>query len=204
MEPNEQKRLELIEEMIFKAKNRLSENGHLYLFWGWLVLIAGMGHFLLDALTAFQRPYLTWLVLMPLGSIYSVYRGIQMSKHARMKTYADELMAYIWTAFMFAIFILVFFMVREGNYAFSYPVMLLLYGIPTYISGGALKFRPLIIGGVACWVLAILAFFASQQLQLFLLLGGVVIAWLIPGYMLRNRYKAQSQVLETNSKTVVE
>ena len=34
-----QQSLNLIESMINKARNRFSENGHLYLLWGWVILL---------------------------------------------------------------------------------------------------------------------------------------------------------------------
>jgi hypothetical protein len=34
--------LHLIESMINKARNRFSENGHLYLLWGWVILVCSV------------------------------------------------------------------------------------------------------------------------------------------------------------------
>ena len=39
--------LTIIQAMINKAKDQFSENGHLYLLWGWVILICSIGHFLL-------------------------------------------------------------------------------------------------------------------------------------------------------------
>jgi hypothetical protein len=40
--------LEVIQSMILKAKNQFSENGKLYLLWGWVILCCSLGYFILD------------------------------------------------------------------------------------------------------------------------------------------------------------
>ena len=37
--------LALIESMINRAKNHFSENGFLYLLWGWVICICSLGQF---------------------------------------------------------------------------------------------------------------------------------------------------------------
>ena len=39
--------LAIIESMINKAKNQFSENGHLYLLWGWAVFVCSIAQFIL-------------------------------------------------------------------------------------------------------------------------------------------------------------
>ena len=60
--------------------------------------------------------------------------------------------------------------------------------MPTVISGSILRFWPLIVGGVTCWVLSILSPFVAYEYQLLLLAAAVVAGWIIPGYLLRIRY----------------
>jgi hypothetical protein len=76
-------------------------------------------------------------------------------------------------------------------YRFINPCFLALYGMPTFLSGIILKFRPLIIGAVSCWVLAMLSAFTSPIYHLLFLAAGVIIAWIIPGYLMRSRFKKQ-------------
>ena len=73
-------------------------------------------------------------------------------------------------------------------YRYLNPAYLALYGMPTVISGSILRFRPLIVGGVTCWVLSILSPFVAYEYQLLLLAAAVVAGWIIPGYLLRIRY----------------
>lgn len=77
------------------------------------------------------------------------------------------------------------------------PMILVLYGMPTFLSGVILKFRPLIIGGICCWLLAIVSPFVDNDFQLLLLATGVCAGWIIPGYILRNRFK--KNIANTNN-----
>jgi hypothetical protein len=45
----------LIESMINKAKNQFSDNGHLYLLWGWVIFICSAGQFILMNVATVQQ-----------------------------------------------------------------------------------------------------------------------------------------------------
>ena len=76
-------------------------------------------------------------------------------------------------------------------YKFISPAFLALYGMPTFMSGILLRFRPLVIGGIGCWVLSVLTRFIDYDYQLLMLAAAMVIAWIIPGYILRSNYQKQ-------------
>jgi len=83
----------------------------------------------------------------------------------------------------------------EGDY-YSHisPILLTIYGIPIFLSGIILRFKPLIIGGIGCWILSIAAMLIENYDYQFLLIPlAMIIAWIIPGYLLRAKYKLQSQ-----------
>jgi hypothetical protein len=54
-----------------------------------------------------------------------------------------------------------------------------------------LKFRPLVVGGICCWLLSICAAISTSEFHLLFLAAGVIIAWIIPGYMMRSKFKKQ-------------
>jgi hypothetical protein len=67
----------------------------------------------------------------------------------------------------------------------SNVLVIVMYGLGTFVSGGILKFRPLIIGGICCWIIALGAFFIPGEYTLLLVAISIIIAYLIPGYLLR-------------------
>lgn len=71
------------------------------------------------------------------------------------------------------------------------PIMLAIYGMPIFLSGVILRFTPLILGGIGCWVLSTIAPIVQYDYQLLLVPAAMLIAWIIPGYLLRKKYKSQ-------------
>jgi hypothetical protein len=73
-----------------------------------------------------------------------------------------------------------------------YPIVLLLYGIPTFLTGIIMKFTPLKVGGISCWVLCVIATLVPPIYTLLLLAIAMLAAWIIPGYLLKTRFKNQN------------
>ena len=42
----------------------------------------------------------------------------------------------------------------KGEWHLMYSVILMVYGIPTFISGAVMRFKPLLVGGFICWILS--------------------------------------------------
>jgi low temperature requirement protein LtrA len=115
-------------------------------------------------------------------------------KKEKVKTYTDDIMSYVWLAFVISMVLTAFVLGRVNGaeyYKLVNPFFLMLYGIPTFLSGIILKFRPLIIGGIACWVLSVVATFIPYNYQLLLLSVAMLVAWIIPGYALKSKYNKQ-------------
>jgi hypothetical protein len=186
--------LELIQSMINKAKNRFTENGHLYLLWGWAVLICSITQFILLHFVHYSRHYLVW-TLTWLVVIYQMIYIYRREKKAKVKTYTDDIIGFIWITFVILMFLFGFLfgnVMGEEYYKFINPGFLALYGMPTFLSGVILRFRPLRIGGICCWVLSVAASYVLYDYQLLLLGLGVAIAWILPGYILKARYKKEN------------
>ncbi len=190
----QQESLAIIESMINKAKNRFSENGFLYLLWGWVILFCSLGQYTL--LFVFHSPWhwmvwlSTWLALI-VQFIY-IYRKRRVK---RVTTYTEEILRYVWIAFVILLFIMGFIFgskQSDSNGVISGSMLLAIYGMPTFLSGIILRFRALVIGGISCWTLSIIANFVPAQYQLLFVAAGVVIAWIIPGYLLRAKYKQEN------------
>ena len=179
--------LQIIQQMISQAKQQYSDDSFMYLLWGWLVFIASLSHYIL-AYEGFEYAQMVWL-LMIVGGIASAIYGRKKRKLEQVKTYIDEFAKYVLTAFMVSLFIVLFFM--QHLQLNCYPMVMMVYGIWLYVSGGTLRFKPIMIGGIINWVLAIAAFYADFNTQLLLLALAVLCGYIIPGYMLRNRYKKQ-------------
>lgn len=181
---NEKESFMIIEQMISSVKRDFREDSFLFILWGWLVLIASLSHYALLVFVKYPEHYLPWSILMPLGGIASAIYSVKKNKEQKVKTYLDNFMQYLWTAFLVSLFIVLFFMNKIGYWSVNCLIMMI-YGIGTYVTGGALKFKPLIYGGIICWALAVIGFLVSYEIQLLLLALSTLCSYLIPGYLLK-------------------
>lgn len=184
--------LDLIHEMINKAKNQFSEDGSMYLLWGWVILICSISHFILDVVVGYGQPWLVWSFTWIVG-VYMIFALKRKERNKKVKTYTDDLLRYVWLAFviMMAVNFFILFRFVPQFYVYNYTFILLLYGMPTFLSGVILQFRPLIAGGIVCWVLSGVSGFVDFHYHPLVIALAVVIAWIIPGYTLRAKFKKQ-------------
>ena len=111
-----------------------------------------------------------------------------MGKRTKVWSHIDKMIVYLWYGFFFTILILIVFTVTgKITWEVTSPIIIALYGLGTFVSGGALKFKPLIFGGIVCWICSILAFIVPYEYGLLLIGISVVVAYLIPGYLLQNK-----------------
>ena len=183
--------LQLIESMINKAQNRFSENGHLYLLWGWVVLVCSITSFIAIYFYGNGKSLMyVWMLTIP-TVIYQMIYLARVKKNTTVRTYTDEINSYVWLVFVIMGFLVGIIVGRSGQPQLFNPLVLMLYGMPTFLSGVILKFRPLRIGAICCWVLALVSVLIPYQFSFLLLALAVITTWIVPGYLLRSRFKTQ-------------
>ena len=175
---------QLIQEMITTARKDVRDGSFYYLLWGWLVFIASLGHYILEVIVGYKHPYVVWL-LMLLGIGATIYKATRQHRHQKVKTYLDRFITNFWLAIFVAILIMLIGAAFKTGYDVAYPNIILIYGVAMFMSGAVFRFKPLIIGGIGCWIIAIVAFFVSFDIQLLLMALATLIGYLIPGYLLK-------------------
>jgi len=187
----EKESMELITSMINKAKNNFSEKGFLYLIWGWVILFCCITHFVGIYFYHYQNISFVWLI-MYLVVILQIFYLRKMKKNRRTKTYTGEINGSVWLVFTICLMLVIFICLAFKKYELIDPLLLVLYGMPTFLSGVILKFKPLIIGAICCWALAIASVFINIDFHLLLIACAVIAAWIIPGYLLKQKFKKEN------------
>lgn len=187
-EMSEKESLLIIQQMLQRAKQNISDGSIFYLIWGWAVLASTLGQYLLTRMDV-KESGMVWPVFMLSAAIISIVIGRKKGKKQRFVTFVGHSINYVWMGFG-AYLILIFFMVPLAGWQAGYLLIIGLYGLGTFVSGGILKFRPLIVGGLLSIVLAIAGVIFSNHINtldsmLLMLSASVIISYLIPGYMLR-------------------
>ena len=179
--------LQVIANMVSNAKESFAkDSGFIWIMWGWIIAIASTAQFVMLQLDMGKWSALPWTLTI-IGSIYTVVYSIKESKKVSTKTHVDEFMKYLWIAFGVSIFMIIGFCGEHSELIM--PMSIVLYGLGTFVSGGALKFKPLMIGGILCWGIALVAYNVEIQYQLPLIALAVIVSYLIPGYMLKSQFK---------------
>ncbi|MBN8664359.1 MAG: hypothetical protein J0L83_07305 [Chitinophagales bacterium] len=217
----EKESLDLITNMIQKAKSSYHDTGIGSLLWGTVVTVASV-------VTYFQRTYDfsfgfdIWLIVLA-AIIPQVFISVQEKKSNKVKQYEDDALNAVWLVFGITIFGLNIyqmivpgvtneFIKQEGwqltkHYlnsskadesisAFTpsiYSLFILIYAFPTLVTGIVKKFKPMLYGAVITYGLFIGSCFTITEYDF--LLGGVaaLICWFIPGVILRRKYLAQQK-----------
>jgi hypothetical protein len=71
---------------------------------------------------------------------------------------------------------------------------MILYGMATFISGGLLNFRPLILGSLFSFLAAIVSVFLQNEEQFICLAFSVLCSYIIPGHLLRAKFRSEVNV----------
>ena len=182
-----QESLELINEMISGARSRMKENGFVYLFWGWLILVCALGQFILLKLGYETINYYPYFLVIP-GAIYTFI--FESRKHGREKNsdYTGKIMIAVW--FTGAINMIIAGFVFAPLLQMSpVPIILLLLAMATIVSGAAVKFKALIWGGIICNAAGIASVFLPYEFHPVMVIIGIIAADLVPGYILRKKFK---------------
>ncbi len=178
--------LQVIQSMISKTKQDMSDNSIYFLIWGWVTFIACTGQFILKRIVGYEKHYQVWFLVI-IGIVFSIYYGMKEDRSKKVKTYLGESMKWLWTGMGISYFVLSMILSKIGWGSSVFPFFIMLYGLGTFISGNFLRFRPLIIGGIIAWALAIGAAWVEYDYQMLFGAAAILISYIIPAYMLRNR-----------------
>ena len=211
---NEKESLQLIGQMISTAKNNLQKGtGKIFLLWGYLVAGISFATFILSInlpKETAHKAYLLWF-FMVLGMPVHVWLIKKRENERLVMTYIEKLMNWVWIGFTISILVVVFGMlsdtlilsyfagdIKEGNFVYWFqwllltPIMLCLYGFALFVSGKAYAFKPLVIGGIICFLASFFLLFSIHKTGVMyfqqLVLGiSAVAGFVIPGHMLNRK-----------------
>ena len=204
----EQESLHLITMMINKAKESYHDTGIGAIMWGAVIAICSLVR-LSEVHFRYRLPFDIYLLTL-VAIIPQILISIREKKERKVKAYDDPYLDYIWLGFGICIFLLILicnnifnewgawtnqYKPATGNgnsygfYEFVGPLFLMLYGMPTFITGAACKFKPLLWGGIFCWFCCIVAVYTSIKIDLLLTAASAILAWLVPGVIMEKEYR---------------
>ncbi len=205
---SEKDSLALIASMINRAKNSYHSTGVGAMMWGVVIAICSLVR-LSEIHFGYRLPVDIYLLTV-IAVIPQIFISIKEKKERRVKSYDDSFMDYLWLGFGISIALLIHIcnlvfnewgswadkynavtgdIASVGFYEFVAPLFLLLYGMPTFVTGAAYKFKPMLWGGILCWVCCVITVYTSIKIDLILTAVSAIMAWLVPGILMENEYR---------------
>ncbi len=181
---NPEENLAFISGIIKNTQGNFQKTSFYFLLWGWVVVLANLGHYYLMVHTTYQHPYIVWLITIP-AWIITIIHAYRQGKTARVTTHLDRVIGMLWFGFGISVLLLVILGMPVRDY-FN-PIILLMVAIPTVITGYTIRFKPLIIGGIGFWIFGVVLFQVSSDLHYLITPGAIIIGYLIPGHLLRQK-----------------
>jgi len=178
---NEKESLELISQMIRNTKQRLEDgSGKPFLIWGYTTFIVSLVVFYFINMTGNYFYHWIWFAIPIIGSILMLLFSRNDKKHGF--TFIDRIIGNIWTVLGIAAVMISLsaFFVRIP----ILPLMLLLMGIGTTLTGLVIQFKPVILSGILGMVSCVLPFLMPGSEQILVFGFMFLIMMVIPGHIL--------------------
>lgn len=185
----EQESLAIIQEMINKSKKQLTDRSKYFMMWGVAVFACAIiQYFLLRNLQPHTQ--MVWLS-MPVLAVIQLFLSIRDRKKEKVLSHNTAAIGSVWLALGISFFILAFLSSRISFDMF--PFLILLYDIGTFITGRIIQFKPLIFGGLACFILCVLITYVEGPEKLLILALSVLLSYIIPGILLKREFNQQER-----------
>lgn len=189
---------DIINKAISNFKINYKENSRVFLLWGWILTLASLSSFIiLKILNSWEANELTvgkwdlkgliffgnWILFCSIGFIIMYLIVRKMKKNKKVYSHIDKFVDNLWwviaPSFFIAVFICIKFEIAPP------PLMLLIGGIATTTTGLAIKFKPLIFGGMSFFIFSIASTFVTNEYLSLVVCAAIICGYLIPGYFLK-------------------
>lgn len=214
----EKESLDLITQMINKAKDACHDTGIAAIMWGSVITICSLVR-LSELHFEYRLPFDIYLLTI-VAVIPQIYFTVKEKRQRKVKTYDDGFMDSLWLGFGICIFLMIYttnimysqwgpasdeYRKLTGTafpfklYEFNSSFFLMLYGLPTFVTGVSMKFKPMFWGGLLCWASCLITIYTSIKIDLILVALSSIFAWLVPGIIMEKEYrKAKRELTAAN------
>lgn len=177
--------LQVIESMIAQAKKSFSRTSFYFLLWGVLLMAAMVATYMLRNTSPAFANGASWGIGGALGGIISTVHGIRQGRQEVVSNPMDRIVGWTWSAFVITMMLMIVSSValkRDPG-----PMITILTGLPTFLTGQIMRFRALILGGILFWVVGAVMHFTGDALTITILYcTAMLLGYIVPGLLLKN------------------
>jgi hypothetical protein len=177
--------LQVIQRMIAEAKESFMKIGPFFISWGVVLIVAGLIEFYLRQVGS-SYSWVSWPIAGVLGGISAFVLGMRQSKSVGGNTtFMDRVSTYLWAAFGVALVLVLYLTIRA--HIDPNPFVMIITGIPTFVTGALIKFPALKWGGVVFWLGAVVATFLPSVYSGLIFSIALFFGYLLPGILLMRK-----------------
>jgi hypothetical protein len=189
---DETQSLQVIKEMIEISRNNLKNDGILFILWGWIFFASALVRYLLRALITTHEiasyANKVILVLLLIGIIISA--NYVYKRRLLVKTYTGEILRYLWGAIIVLnLYILVYQLYANMNIDWLLSQYMLMLALGTFVTGGIIRFKPLIYGSISFVVLVQVSQFFHSEISILIAAISFITGFALPGHILYSKRK---------------
>ncbi|MCK9422764.1 MAG: hypothetical protein M0Q38_09205 [Bacteroidales bacterium] len=184
--------LQVIQEMIDMAKNKITETGFHFLLWGILIIATSLAQYMLITNGMTHVSYWVWAIMPIIGAPVALIYEYRRGKKGKTRSKFDKMYGYLWMGFVITLIVSIFVSLSFGINPIAF--ILLLVGLATFVSGALYRFAPLIFGSFVFWITAAICPQTDVPNQLLINAFAIFIGYIIPGILLWKRYKETKHV----------
>ena len=190
----EDQSLKLIREMIQVSQRKLRNDGILFILWGWIMFIYYIIYYIESKMiTTYQMEKIlnyTGTALILVGLAYTIYYLLKQRK--RVQTYIGVSLRYVWISLIVSLMLVNLIqhnVMHQINFELQHPIFMVLIAFAIVVTGGIIRFRLIIAGGIVFGLLALFSSFQALEEQLLIEAIAWAIAFVIPGHILYSKRK---------------
>jgi hypothetical protein len=183
---------EIINKAIANFKMNYKESAKTFLLWGWILTLASFSNFIIVKILHAKETYKlmglfsfgNWALFCLIGFIIMYFMVRKINKEKKVYSHLDKFINNLWWVTMASFFIAILICIRLE--IAPPPIMLLIAGLATTTTGLLIKFKPLIIGGMAFFIFSIAATFVTNENIALVVCLSIICGYLVPGYFLKS------------------
>jgi len=186
---DENKSLQVIREMIEVSRKRIQKSGVLFILWGWLMFYNYIsGYIVREIVLTYPVRKTIEYIGYALGmavlafTVYSIFK-----QRRKVQTYIGISLRWVWFALLVSLVIInliQYNVLHKINFELQHPVFMVVIAFAIVVTGGILRYRLIIAGGIVFGILAYGCSYLQLQQQILVEAIAWVIAFVIPGHIL--------------------
>lgn len=184
-----------IQELIQISRKKLTNNGLLFILWGWT---AFYGSFTSFTLREFIITYPIREILSKSGTVLGIaalgYTIYYLWKHRKEAlSYFAVLLRYVWLSMIAAMIMINLIqanVLHKITFELQHPIFMVLFAFSIIITGSILRYKFIIFGGIFFGIMALISSYLTLPYQLLLEALSWLAAFVIPGHLLYSNRKS--------------